>query len=175
MQPTQPAGTTVFHSPWFQILSDTPPGFDQPYLSIKIADFAMVVARNREGHILLVRQFRPPLGRFTLELPAGHVDPGETPEQSARKELCEETGYEADTMELLATLAPSTSRFTNRAWMFFAPDVRPAVQPAYAREHGTEAVFYKAGLRALLAEEEFIATDSRAALLEAVTKGKLAL
>lgn len=133
----------------------------------------MVVALNQAGHILLVRQFRPAVGRFTLELPAGHVDPGETPEQSARKELGEETGYEADTLELLATLSPSTSRFTNRAWMFFAPNVQPARHSKYAREEGIETVVYRGGIRSLLAEDDFIAIDSRAALLSAITQGKL--
>jgi len=135
----------------------------------------MVVALNSAGHILLVRQFRPAIGRVTLELPAGHIDPGETPEQSARKELCEETGYEAHRLELLTVLSPSTSRFTNRAWMFFASDVQPVVSPTFPRETGIEGLFYQGGLRALLAEEDFIATDSRAALLAAVTQGKIAI
>ena len=175
MQPHIPEGKIVFHTPWFQIFSQSSADFDKPYFTIQIPDFAMVVALNSAGHILLVRQFRPAIGRVTLELPAGHVDPGETPEQSARKELCEETGHEADRLELLTILSPATSRFSNRAWMFFAPDVRPAVSPAFPREAGIDALFYQGGLRALLAEEEFIATDSRAALLAAVTKGKLAL
>ncbi len=175
LPPTSPAEQIVFQTPWFQILSQHPPGFDTPYYSVRVSDFAMVVALNPQGHILVVRQFRPAIGRATLELPAGHVDPGETPEQAAHKELCEETGYETTTLELLATLSPSTSRFTNRAWMFFAPSVQPAIRPAFAREAGTEPLFYQAGLRALLAEEDFIATDSRAALLAAVTKGKLSL
>ena len=53
---------------------------------------------------------------MTLELPAGHVEQDETPEESARKELLEETGHVAEKFELLASLSPSTSRFTNRMW-----------------------------------------------------------
>ncbi len=43
----------------------------------------------------MVRQFRYALERETLEIPAGKVDPGEKPEECVRRELLEETGYEA--------------------------------------------------------------------------------
>jgi 8-oxo-dGTP pyrophosphatase MutT (NUDIX family) len=42
---------------------------------------------------ILVRQYRPPLGRYSLEFPAGLIDEGETPQQAALRELKEETGY----------------------------------------------------------------------------------
>lgn len=46
-----------------------------------------------DDEILLIRQFRPPAGRLVLEFPAGLIDPGETPESTAVRELYEETGY----------------------------------------------------------------------------------
>lgn len=46
-----------------------------------------------DGEILLVKQFRPPAGRLTLEFPAGLIDPGEDAETTAVRELWEETGY----------------------------------------------------------------------------------
>lgn len=46
-----------------------------------------------DDEILLIRQFRPPAGRLMLEFPAGLIDPGETPETTAVRELYEETGY----------------------------------------------------------------------------------
>ena len=86
----------------------------------------VIVAVNPRGHLLLVRQFRPAVDAFTLELPAGHIEPGETPEAAARKELWEETGHEAETLELLTKVSPSTARFTNHLWCFFAPNVKPS-------------------------------------------------
>src|SRR5213079_2244404 len=65
------------------------------------------------GTFPLVRQFRPALEEFTLELPSGHVDLGESPEQAARKELREETGFVANELILLGSLSPDTGRLSN--------------------------------------------------------------
>lgn len=55
---------------------------------------AFVLARIvPDDQFLFVRQFRPPVGRLMLEFPAGLIDPGETPEQTAVRELYEETGF----------------------------------------------------------------------------------
>ena len=121
----------------------------------------------------MVRQFRPIANAFTLELPAGHVERGETPEESARKELVEETGYEADTFELIATLSPSTARYTNRMWCFFAHGARPRRDAPL--ETGMELVLYGKGFAALLEEPEFYSSGSCAALFAAVVKGKIRL
>jgi ADP-ribose pyrophosphatase len=60
-----------------------------------------------DKEILMVRQYRYALGRETLEIPAGKLDPGETPEQCIRRELLEETGYEAGTIARVCTYAPA--------------------------------------------------------------------
>src|ERR1700674_5246747 len=68
---------------------------------IEHAPGAAVVAVDADGQVLLVRQMRPAVGTHLLELPAGLVDPGEEPIDSARRELAEETGYAAEHLELL--------------------------------------------------------------------------
>src|SRR5947208_256660 len=109
-------GQIVFHTPWFDVLSKE--SSDQkPHYLIHPPDFASIVALDTQDRLLLVRQFRHGVGAVTLELPSGHVDEGDSPEETARKELLEETGCEAGTMELLTTLSPSTARFTNRLWV----------------------------------------------------------
>lgn len=65
---------------------------------------AVVIVAIDDGHVLLVDQYRVPLGQRCLELPAGLVgdeDAGDTIEQAARRELEEETGYRCETVEAL--------------------------------------------------------------------------
>lgn len=52
------------------------------------------------GRLLLIRQYRPPIGQDVIEFPAGLIDPGESPEQAAVRELREETGYVAENIKL---------------------------------------------------------------------------
>lgn len=67
---------------------------------------ATVLAFIDERTLLLERQFRYPLRRHFIELPAGKIDPGEAPLQTAQRELREECGYEAAQWRHLATLHP---------------------------------------------------------------------
>ena len=164
-------GETVFKTPWFEILTKRLPAAGQPQYIIHAPDFVVIVALTIDNALLMVRQYRPAVGATTLELPAGHVEPGETPEAAARKELAEETGYEADRFELIATLSPSTARFTNRLWCFFAANAR--VQSAARLEAGLEPVLYRKGLAALLHEEDFYSSGSCAALFAALVRGRI--
>lgn len=53
----------------------------------------MVPILRPQNKLILIRQFRPPTGGWTYEFPAGLINPGETPEETAVRELREETGY----------------------------------------------------------------------------------
>ena len=66
-----------------------------------------IVALTDEGRICLVRQYRTALGRVTVEIPAGKLDPGEDPLECASRELLEETGMIAEKIAYLTTIAPS--------------------------------------------------------------------
>ncbi|RYM05080.1 NUDIX hydrolase [Sporolactobacillus sp. THM7-7] len=66
-----------------------------------------VIAINKEGKILLVRQYRYALGKIIYEIPAGKLEPGEDPNDSALRELEEETGYRCEKIEPIASFYSS--------------------------------------------------------------------
>jgi len=129
----------VFSVPWFDIVVRGVEGSPAPYYLLRTTDYVSVLAATLDGSLLLVRQYRPVVAARTLELPSGHVEKGETPEAAARRELAEETGYEAEKFEHLGTLDPDTGRLENKLWCFYAPDARP-VQSPVDREQGIELV-----------------------------------
>jgi len=73
--------------------------------------------------VVLVRQFRYPLGRHFYEIPAGKIDPGEEPLGSARRELREECGYEAAEWRRLATIHPCIGYSDERIELYLAQDL----------------------------------------------------
>ena len=79
-----------------------------------------IVAFTERDELILIRQYRPAVERPTLELPSGRVEKGETPAESANRELAEESGFHAPQVELLGTHLSDTGRHENRLWCYYA-------------------------------------------------------
>lgn len=163
----------AFATPWFKVLVEHPPGGGKPHYAIQGQNFVVVVAVTTEGELLLVRQYRNAVRAMTMELPSGHIDPGEEPEQTARRELLEETGYEAPKFQLIGKLSPTVARNTNHMWCYFAGDARPVKGAQIQPGEVAELVRYKAGLGKLIEEKEFYSAPSYAALCLAIVRGLL--
>ncbi len=85
---------------------------------------AVMVPVTDEGKIVLVRQYRKPLERAVLEIPAGKIEPGEEPLDAARRELREETGYTADEVEHIITFYPTVAYCREELHMFLCRGLR---------------------------------------------------
>ncbi len=86
----------VYHGRAVNLRLDTvekPSGKKATREVVEHSDCIAVVVLDEHDNVLLVRQFRYPLGKFLLEIPAGGIDPGEEPVDCVRRELQEETGY----------------------------------------------------------------------------------
>ena len=111
----------MYQSPWCAFRVDEvelPDGARIEYGVLESGGFAAVVPLTDGGDVVLVRQWRQPLDAFTLELPTGAVDADEKPEQTARRELFEETGYRAQGLEHLVSVHTSTGRSTEVCHLF---------------------------------------------------------
>jgi 8-oxo-dGTP pyrophosphatase MutT (NUDIX family) len=123
----------LLETPYFTLRSDRlrlPDGaVKEAYYVLERPDAAIIFPLTKEGEVVLVRQFRPPLDRMELGLPAGLVEDGESPEAAARRELLEETGYSGGEWEALGSLASSPSLKDNWAYLFLARGVEETAPP----------------------------------------------
>ena len=78
------------------------------------------IARMPNGHIALVRQYRHPVGGYLWELPAGKIDPGESPRQAFERELAEECGLGCDSVTEACSFFTSPGILTERMHLFVA-------------------------------------------------------
>ena len=113
----------VYRNKWFNIIKINNVYDDEPYYGLETLDYVHVLAVINEK-IVFVRQYRPLLRKSSLEFPGGHIEATQTPEEAARFELYEETGYISNRLELLCKLDPDTGRLTNKIWCYIAKDLK---------------------------------------------------
>lgn len=96
---------------------------------IKHPGASSVIPLLPDGQIILVRQFRYPIGQVTFEVPAGKLDvEGEDPLECARRELSEETGYTAGKIWKLTTIATTVGFSNEMIHLYAATDLTPGKQ-----------------------------------------------
>jgi ADP-ribose pyrophosphatase len=98
------------------------------FYRVVLPDFAVVLPVTATGEILMVRGYKHGLGRATLTVPAGLMNPGEPPLDAARRELLEETGYEAAEWKQLGRYIVDGNRQCGTMHLFLARNAR-AVRP----------------------------------------------
>jgi 8-oxo-dGTP pyrophosphatase MutT (NUDIX family) len=86
---------------------------------------AAIVAVDSEQRVCLLRQYRPAAKGWVWELPAGRLEPGEPPQDTARRELVEESGCEAGHWEELGSILSSPGVFAETIHLYLARDLRP--------------------------------------------------
>ncbi|MQF69646.1 NUDIX hydrolase [SAR202 cluster bacterium AD-804-J14_MRT_500m] len=91
---------------------------------VEHGDCICVVPMDESGNVILVRQYRKAIERYMLEVPAGGIDPEETPDAAAHRELLEETGYRANRMELVAFFWTTPGYCTEGMYAFLATGIK---------------------------------------------------
>lgn len=147
--------------PWFTVRRERvelPTGAIVPeWYVFEFPDWVNVIAITREGQFVMISQYRHALGRTNYELVAGCCEEGETPEQSARRELLEETGYGGGEWRAFMTTSPNPTNHTNLAHTFLAIGVeRQQEQQTEAGEDIEVHLMSRDEVRELLDNDDII-------------------
>jgi len=103
---------------------------------VEHGDCVAIIAIDADDNVLLVKQFRKPVEKELLEIPAGSIDPGEDPVTTVRREMQEETGYLPQKVERLGGFYSSPGFCTEYLHLYLATDLTPS--PLYAED--TESI-----------------------------------
>ncbi len=117
----------IFDGNLLQVYSDTvalPNGSTSTREYIKHQGAVAVVPVTEDNEIIAVRQYRYPIGRVTIEIPAGKLDRGEEPLEAAKRELSEETGVESADIEYIGGLYPSVAYTDELIHMYVAKNLK---------------------------------------------------
>jgi len=102
-------------------------GKQHPFYVLSTRDWVNIVALTPEKKVLLVSQYRHGSGETSLEIPGGAVDAEDSsPEAAARRELLEETGYEAKEWYLIGQVQPNPAILDNTCYTYLALGATPA-------------------------------------------------
>ena len=105
-------------------------GTEHAFYVLEGADWVNVVALTGDGEMLFVRQWRHGTGGETLEIPGGMIDATDpTPEDAARRELLEETGFASSRWTHIGTVDPNPAIQSNRCFTFLATDAEQVAEP----------------------------------------------
>ncbi len=116
----------VFKGSYLKIERDEVQGPDQKTYSreyIMHPGAAMIIPLLKNGSVVMLRQYRHAVGQVFLEFPAGKRDPGEQTRATAKRELLEETGYEAREWRLLTTIHPAIGYSNEFIDLYLAKDL----------------------------------------------------
>ncbi len=128
----------------FSIRTDTAisprTGIEHHFYIIESRDWVNIIPLTTDHQVVMVRQYRHGSREVTLEIPGGLLDPGDSPEGAAARELLEETGYQAEEYIKIGVVSPNPAIFSNRCYTFIARNIKKICDPMPDQTEDIEVV-----------------------------------
>lgn len=146
--------------PWVRVIDDRielPTGkIVESFHRVLLPDYSMLFPILEDGRVLAIRSYRHGAGEIVIGFPGGGIDPGESPAEAARRELLEETGHAAASIEPLGAYITGANIRGAKCHMFVAKGCRQVAEPNSGDLEEQELVRYtKAEIAAILKENRF--------------------
>jgi ADP-ribose pyrophosphatase len=110
-----------------EITSRSPENIVGSFFTLHASDWVIIIPilkdENGNNSFLMVKQWRHGAEEMSIEFPGGVIDPGESPETAALRELCEETGYRSGNLMHAGTISPNPAIMDNHCHIFFAENL----------------------------------------------------
>lgn len=143
-----------------------PSGYEMnDFYIVEHPSFVNIIAINKKGQFILEKQYRHGLQIITYELPAGIIEENETPLETAKRELLEETGFGGGKWIEFYLSAPNPSSMTNLCFTFLAIDVDVIQNPQWEKSEDIQLCFFK--------KEELIKLLNDSTIIEGVHQAPL--
>jgi ADP-ribose pyrophosphatase len=128
----------------FSVRSDTVisprTGFEHDFYISESRDWINIIPLTADHQVAMIRQYRHGSREVTLEIPGGLVEPGDTPEKAASRELLEETGYQAEEWIKIGEVNPNPALFSNRCHTFLARKIEKVHEPTPDQTEDIEVI-----------------------------------
>jgi len=119
-------------------------GQEHDFYVIDFPNWVQIIPITSDDQIVMVRQYRHGCGRIFLELPGGLIDENDlNPDQTAKRELLEETGYRAENLMLLTRIYPQPAILSNMGLTYVAREVKKAAEPHFDATEDIEVCLVK--------------------------------